>query len=1652
MPGNGREPNDHVVGAVMVVGGGIAGMQAALDLAESGYKVYLVEQKSAIGGHMAQLDKTFPTNDCAMCTISPKLVETGRHLNIEILTDSDVMAIRGTAGNFTATVRTRPRYIDVKKCTGCGECAQVCPVVIPFRFDEGLRQQRAAHKLYPQAIPNAYAIEKRGIAPCRDACPAHQRAQGYIALIREGRFEDALRVIKEDNPFPGICGRICNHRCEDACNRGKVDDPINIHALKRFVTDTVYAQPRVPPEPIPKRYEERVAIIGAGPCGLTAAQDLAKLGYPVTVFEALPVAGGMLRVGVPEYRLPSWIVDREVQDILDLGVELRLNTVVSNLDDIFAEGFKAVLIAVGAHEGVRLPIPGNNLEGVLINTQFLRDVRLAELESASANIDPRSQIQGKRVLVLGGGNVAIDVARTAVRLAAAEVHMACLEGRQNMPAHPWEVQAALDEGIVIHNDRTFVRILDNGYGRAAGVECRRVAHFEFDDQGRLSVETVPGSEHVLPADVVIFSVGQRAGLAFIPPDAGVGLTAKRTIAVNPNTFAATRPGVFAAGDSVSGTAFVIEAVASGHKCAESIHRYLRGEALEPKPKPELPVVKLTQAELSERIQRGELRITPRVPMPELPVEQRVRGFAEVETGYTAELAQAEAARCLACGVCSECLSCWYKCGVGAIDHDMVERTQEINVGAIILAPGYQVYRAELSEEFGWGRYPNVVTALQFERLLSASGPTMGHVQRPSDGRKPRKIAFLQCIGSRDRSHDYCSAVCCMYATKQAIMAIEHEPDTEVHVFMMDMRAFSKGYEAYYRRAIEKYGIKYTRCRISAIKENPANGNLIVRYVDESANQRIGESANERIGESANERISESGIRHAPFADSLIRQEEFDLVVLSVGMEISESVRELGRRLGIELDDYGFCHTVQFDPLQTSKPGIYVVGPFREPKDIPESVVEASGAAAAAGALLARARGTLVRLPEYPPERDVTHEAPRVAVFVCHCGSNIGGYLDVPAVAEYAATLPNVIHAEHNLYTCSQDSIAHITEKVKELAANRVVVASCTPLTHEPLFQSSIRAAGLNPYLFEMANIRNQCSWVHSHDRQAATEKAKELVRMAVARAVRLQPLHTAQMPTCKSALVIGGGAAGMTAALTLAEQGFPVHLVERTAELGGNLHRLHFGLEDLAAGRPPSRSLQSYLADLIRRVETHPLINVYLNTELVQTGGVMGNFTSVLQQDLGSSFRRFEVYHGATIVATGGQEYRGADYGYGSDPRIVTGQEFEGLLVDWYAGRLVDWDTGKLVDGDTGKLVDGDTGKLVDGDTGRLVNSCVGGLVSAEGLGHLPTSQPANLPTYQSTNLPTSQPPDLPSYQPTNLPIYQSTNLPTNQPPNLPNTVTFILCVGPAEQYCARICCTTALKNALLLKRLNPAADITVLYRDIRTYGFKERLYTEARRLGVRFVRYDFDRKPQVIVHGPTPAAQSTNLEVRVWEPILGRELVLRPDLLVLSMPVVPSEAARELSKRLKVPVDMEGFFLEAHVKLRPVDFSSEGVFMAGLAHYPKLLEESIVQAQAAASRAATLLSKDSIEVGGRVAVVDNTRCVGCLTCVRTCPYDAPRVVATLTGVGGIVGAAEIQAALCHGCGSCAAACPARAIQLMHYTDAQVLAKVDALFEEAVSA
>ena len=1483
--------NGKPVGAVMVVGGGIAGMQASLDLADAGFKVYLVEKEAAIGGHMAALDKTFPTNDCAMCTISPRLGATAGHRNIEILTNTELLKLDGEAGHFTATVRRNPRYVDVSKCTGCGDCAAVCPIVVPDGFNTGLNQRKAAYKLYPQAVPNAYAIEKKGVAPCRDACPAGQRAQGYIALIREGRYAEALRVIKEDNPFPGICGRICNHRCETACNRNLVDEPISIAALKRFVTDKVYTEPYTAPPRAKRKFDERVAIIGAGPCGLTAAKDLVLAGYGVTVFEALPVAGGMLRVGVPEYRLPTAIINREVQEIIDLGVELRLNTPVENLDDLFAQGFGAVLIAVGAHEGKRLPIPGADHPDVLINTRFLRDVRLGNGHN----------LKDRHVLVLGGGNVAMDCARTAVRLGAKQVDVACLESRETLPAHHEEVAEAEEEGITIYPGRSFNRIL-NTNGRITGVEAVNVSFMQFEADGRLTVETVAGSEQVLACDTVICAIGQRAGLAFIPEDGGVGVTRQRMIAVNPNTFSTSRPGVFAAGDATTGTSFVIEAVAAGHKAAGNIHKYLRGENLELRHHADLPVVQLSPTEVAARVRNGEIAVQSRARMAALETGSRRQSFEEVNLGYTEEEARAEAARCLQCGVCSECLSCYYKCAAGAINHDDSARTEQLQVGAVIMASGFELYDARLSGEYGFGRYPNVVTGQQYERILSPTGPYAGHLQRPSDGSEPKRIAWIQCVGSRRADRNWCSAVCCMYATKQTLITQEHTPGTDCTVFYIDFRAYGKGFDAYYERA-RTSGVRYVQAMPASIKQDPQTENLEIQYA---------------------------------LPDGSVTTETFDLVVLSVGLQAPAGMARLAEELEVRLTPDGFCRTTNLSPLNTTRDGVYVCGPFAEPKDIPETVMSASAAAARAMTLLADARHTLVKPKEYPPEIDVSGQPPRIGVFVCHCGTNIAGVVDVAAVTEYARTLPNVVMADHNLFTCSTDSQAKIRAAVREYNLNRVVVASCTPRTHEPLFQNCIREAGLNFYLFELANIRDQCSWVHRDQPQAATEKAEDLVRMAVAKARLMEPLQRKALEFNHDALVIGGGLAGMTAALELADQGFQVSLVERQEQLGGNMRHLRF----LLSHADP----QELLHKLILRTTHHRNIHTFLNAEIAAFEGSVGKYKTTVrnvkyevrsEDDPNSelSTSHFTLNHGVVIVATGAQPYRPTEYLYGQDDRVLTQLELENLLANRQA--------------------------------------TIGNLKS----------------------------------------------------------VVMIQCVGSrtAERpYCSRLCCGQAVKNALEIKRISPETEIYILYRDIRTYGLMERHYRQAREAGVMFLRFEAGRPPQVAANG--------SVQVTVHDAMLDAEVMLEADCVVLSVATVPQPDAGELAQLLKVPRTQDGFFQEAHLKLRPVDFANEGIFLCGMAHYPKkAATESVTQAVAAAGRAATVLANRVIEIEPTISHVVEEKCDGCAYCVDPCPFKAIKLVEYVNEAGQTKKRVQVDETVCKGCGTCQATCPKGAIFVWHF-------------------
>jgi len=848
--------------------------------------------------------------------------------------------------------------------------------------------------------------------------------------------------------------------------------------------------------------------------------------------------------------------------------------------------------------------------------------------------------------------------------------------------------------------------------------------------------------------------------------------------------------------------------------------------------------------------------------------------------------------------CLKCELCANVCKAKAVDFNQKPQVIDLNVGAVILSPGFQEFDPRLKSMYGYGRYSNVVSSIEFERILSASGPYSGKTLRPSDGTIPWRIAFVQCVGSRDAlvGNNYCSSVCCMYAIKESVIAMEHTPGIKCTIFFMDMRAFGKEFDAYYNRAEEEYGVRFVRSRVSSVHEIPESQDLIVRYVD---------------GETP-------------------KDEEFDLVVLSVGMKPPKRVEELAKILEIKLNKYKFCSTETFSPVETSRPGILVCGAFASPKDIPESVAQASGAAAKAASIIASERGKLTVVKEYPPERDVSEEEPRIGVFVCHCGVNIGGVVNVPEVVEYAKKLPNVAYAEHNLYTCSQDTQKGIREKIKEHGLNRVIVASCTPRTHEPLFRETVREAGLNIYLFEMANIRDQCSWVHMHEPKEATKKAKDLVRAAVAKARLLRPLQKPMIKVVPSGLVIGGGLSGMIAALELAKQNFDVHLVERDKELGGYVRKIHY----LLSSQDPQEKMKS----IVKQVMENDKIHVYLNSEIDDIKGYIGNFKTTLTRN----GEKREIEHGVVIIATGGLEYKPNEYLYGTDERVLTQHELEEKLAK---GGL-------------------DAKKVV-------MIQCVG-----------------------SRN---------------------------HERPN-----------------CSRICCSQAVKNALKIKELSPDTDVYVLYKDMRTFGLMEDYYREAAGKGVIFIRFDDETKPQV-------TKENDQLRVTAWEPILKKWIPIEPDFLVLSVATIPNPDNERLAGMLKVPLTKEKFFLEAHMKLRPVDFATDGVFLCGMAHSPKFIDESISQACAAAARAATVLSKSVLEMEGSIASVDEELCSGCKICESVCAYSAIEMRQNSEKP-----IAKVLEALCKGCGVCGSSCPTKAITMGHFTDEQILAQVKATLVEEV--
>ena len=841
----------------------------------------------------------------------------------------------------------------------------------------------------------------------------------------------------------------------------------------------------------------------------------------------------------------------------------------------------------------------------------------------------------------------------------------------------------------------------------------------------------------------------------------------------------------------------------------------------------------------------------------------------------------------------KCKACQKFCPTDAVDFEEKETEREVQVGSVIVSAGFKAFDPTGYSAYEYAHYKNVVTALEFERILAASGPWMGHLVRPSDEEEPKSIAFLQCVGSRDLNtcdHPYCSSVCCMYALKEATIAMEHSHSgLDVSIFFMDMRTTGKDFERYYEKA-KTQGVNFIRTRVHTINELP-DKSLRIEFADEKGEPQSA---------------------------------EFDMVVLSHGLEVAPETIQLAKKLDIELTSNAFTASDSFTPVATSRPGVYVCGALNGPKDIPYSVMEASAAACAAAGKLSSARGSLVQTKEVPKPLDVAGDTPRIGVFVCSCGVNIAGVVDVEAVAEYARGLPYVTFVENNMFSCSQDTQDKMAEVIQEQGLNRVVVAACTPRTHEPLFQETLQAAGLNKYLFDMANIRNQDSWVHAGEPEKATEKAKDLVRMAVAKASLLQPLNEVQLSVNSDALVIGGGIAGMNAALNLAEQGFTTHLVERDLELGGNARLLRTTAqgEDVAA----------YLTDLTEKVKSQDNLSLHLGTTIKEVDGFVGNFKTTLATDAGEE----TIEHGVSLIAVGAAEYKPNEYLYGEHPKVMTHLEMDAAFM--------------------------------------------------------------------SNEL---------------------------DPKNIDSAV-FIQCVGsrePGHPYCSKVCCTHSVESALHIKEHNPEAQIAILYRDMRTFGERELLYKEARAKGVLFIRYDVDNKPKV-------AADGDRLAVTVTDHVLGRDLLISADVIGLAS-AIESHKPEQLAQMFKVPLDEDGWFLEAHQKLRPVDFATDGVFMCGLAHYPKPIEEAVAQAQAAVARAVTVLSSAEIWLSGTVANIEQSKCVGCGVCWTVCPYQAIDQDEN--------GLAVVNEALCKGCGTCVAACRSGAPNLRGFTTQDVMAQIEAL-------
>ncbi len=854
----------------------------------------------------------------------------------------------------------------------------------------------------------------------------------------------------------------------------------------------------------------------------------------------------------------------------------------------------------------------------------------------------------------------------------------------------------------------------------------------------------------------------------------------------------------------------------------------------------------------------------------------------------------------------KCRICEGVCKNNAIDLNQTVERKDIQVGAIILASGIEPFDPKTKKEYRYGEFANVVTSMDYERLLCSTGPYQGDILRASDMKHPHKIAWIQCIGSRrvtSGDNSYCSAVCCTYTQKQVIVTKDHDAEADCTIFHNDIRSYGKDFERFFERTDKLPGVRFIRSYTSIVKEDPITKNITIRYS-----------------------TTEDGVK----------EEEFDMVVLSVGLTPPADAASIADKYGIKLNSHNFCETNPVNPMITNRPGVFVSGGFQGPVDIPESVFSASGASSQIGELLNYRRGNLARERIYPPERDVSGEKPRIGIFICHCGANIGRIVNVPETVEYCKTLPNVVHAQEQLFSCATNSAKEISDMTREKGLNRVIVAACSPRTLEPLFRDTVREAGINQYYLEMANIREHNSWVHSKEKDDATQKAKDIIRKSLARACLLEPLQEFDLPVNKAALVVGGGVAGMNCALSIARQGHEVHLLETDSELGGIARRIHYTLDGL--------DVQEYLRDLIRNVYQNHLIYVYHNAEITDASGYVGNFVTRVKSEKGTS----EIKHGAAVIAIGADLYTPSEYLYGQDDRVITHLDLE-----------------------------------------DRVNKGDENIVNAQSL-------------------------------------------------------VMIQCVGCRNEdrnYCSRICCSQSVKNALKLKDVNPDMDIYILFRDMRTYGFNEDYYRDASNRDIKFIRFEPQEPPEV-EPGESDEGRPV-LKVTVTDFVLGNKLLLDADIVSLATAVIPSEATKNVASQFKVTLSPDGFFKEAHVKLRPVEFGTDGVYLCGMAHYPKFLRETINQAYGAAGRVLTLLSRDVVVASGSVCEVDENKCVSCGACITACTYGAIDFYETPKGRK-----ARVNSVLCKGDGLCNTKCATNAIQLKHFTDEELLSEIDAAFTE----